>query len=403
MLAWIEQGGTDFMDGGRPEPLEFTRRPFHWPDVVRSLGLASDARKLVLALIGLILTRVGFLVLDYAFRNPWSVTPPPISLATWGGTPTLSWLSETLTTAAWLVTEPSRLVIEPFLDLLRADTPGSRRLQAAASCLWVLSVWGLIGGAIARVAVVQATGNGQIGVLGALKFAARRWLPLVGAPIGPLLLAAIIAAPAVLGGLIHSLSHDSRFVASLLTPVALVSAGLLAFLLVASILAWPLMQLTVSAEGEDIFDSISRSFSYVNQRFVRYTTCLVLAWVIGSIGLCLVSWLATMVMTLSLNLLSVFARPGIFESVYTIEPFEIRSATPFWIGWLGFVGLIVQAWAYSYFWSALSVIYLLLRRDVDGTPWHDIYLEAHEADEFAPKPPTLEVESPSKPAPVPDI
>jgi hypothetical protein len=383
------------MDGGRPELLETTSRPFPWPEVVRSVGLASDARKLVLALLGLVMTRLGFFALDVAFNNIVP-TPPPFFLAGWGSTFSSDFLAETLEMAAWIVTEPPRLVIEPFLELFRINNPGIRKLQAAVACLWVVAIWGVIGGAIARVAVVQTTGNGRVGVLGALRFAVRRWLPLVGAPFGPLLLAALIAAPAILGGLASHLAPNSQVVASLLAFVAIVSAALLAFLLIASILAWPLMHLTVAAEGEDIFDAISRSFSYVNQRFLRYVTCLILAWLLGSIGLFLVSWFASLVLALSLNLLSVSGKVALFDAVYRVERFDLRHNPPIVLGWPGLCGLIVYAWAYSYFWSAISVIYLMLRRDVDGTPWHDVYLESHEADEFAPKPPTLDaVEAPT--------
>jgi hypothetical protein len=51
--------------------------------------------------------------------------------------------------------------------------------------------------------------------------------------------------------------------------------------------------------------------------------------------------------------------------------------------WRSVVALFVHAWVYSYFWSASTVIYLILRRDVDGTSWHDVYLPAEEAETFA--------------------
>ncbi|WZO99433.1 hypothetical protein EP7_001039 [Isosphaeraceae bacterium EP7] len=378
------------------------RRPFHWPDVVRSVGLASDARKLILAMLGLILTRVGIMGLDYVFGNPWPASPLPVSLRVWRDLFSPEWLAETLAMATWLVTEPPRLIVEPLIELLRSNTPGMRRLQAALACAWILAVWGLIGGAIARIAVVQTTGNGGGGVLGSLRFALRRWLPLVGAPLGPFLLGAMFATPAILAGLVSKLFHNSPFVAGLVSPVAVVCAAFLAFLLIALVLAWPLMHLTVAAEGEDIFDAISRSFSYVNQRLIRYTTCLILAWLAGSIGLFFVFWFASMVLVLSMSLLSVFGDLQFFEAVYEIGAIDVRRSSTSLLSAIGLVGLMVHAWAYSYFWSALSVIYLMLRRDVDGTPWHDVYLESHEADEFAPKSPTLDLTgSPGSP-PVPE-
>jgi hypothetical protein len=42
--------------------------------------------------------------------------------------------------------------------------------------------------------------------------------------------------------------------------------------------------------------------------------------------------------------------------------------------WLSVVGLLAHAWIFSYFWTVATLIYLLLRRDVDGTSWHDVAL-----------------------------
>ncbi len=51
-------------------------------------------------------------------------------------------------------------------------------------------------------------------------------------------------------------------------------------------------------------------------------------------------------------------------------------------GWL----FLAASWVDAYFWTASSVIYLLLRRDVDGSEWDDIdRLEPiDEAAAFAP-------------------
>ena len=40
--------------------------------------------------------------------------------------------------------------------------------------------------------------------------------------------------------------------------------------------------------------------------------------------------------------------------------------------WRGVIGLLIRGWIYAYFWTAASFIYLLLRHDVDGTPWSDV-------------------------------
>ena len=54
--------------------------------------------------------------------------------------------------------------------------------------------------------------------------------------------------------------------------------------------------------------------------------------------------------------------------------------------WIKLVGWLVHGWIYSYFWSAASIIYLILRRDVDGTEWYSVFLPEHASDTFAADP-----------------
>ena len=49
--------------------------------------------------------------------------------------------------------------------------------------------------------------------------------------------------------------------------------------------------------------------------------------------------------------------------------------------WLGLVFLMVVGFGYSYFWSASTIIYLLMRRKVDDTDIDEVYLEEDESEE----------------------
>ncbi len=42
--------------------------------------------------------------------------------------------------------------------------------------------------------------------------------------------------------------------------------------------------------------------------------------------------------------------------------------------WTSLVVWVAHAYIYSYFWSAIAAIYLILRQDVDGTDPYDVYL-----------------------------
>jgi len=49
--------------------------------------------------------------------------------------------------------------------------------------------------------------------------------------------------------------------------------------------------------------------------------------------------------------------------------------------WLGIVFLMIIGFGYSYFWSASTIIYLLMRRKVDDTELDEVYLEEEEPEE----------------------
>jgi hypothetical protein len=63
--------------------------------------------------------------------------------------------------------------------------------------------------------------------------------------------------------------------------------------------------------------------------------------------------------------------------------------------WLYLVFLMVVGFAFSFYWSVNTIIYLLMRRVVDDTEIDEIYLEDEEADEPYPMPsasPTMQTE-----------
>jgi hypothetical protein len=192
---------------------------------------------------------------------------------------------------------------------------------------------------------------------------------LIGAPLTPMLAVAIFAGFSALFGAACRVPWGiGAAIAWTLGFVPLLLGLLMALILVGLAIGWPLMHVTVAAEGEDAPDALSRSYSYVNQRLARYAAHIVASLAIGGISLGLLILMARLVLAL--------ADWGVGLGTSDVP----EAAHLFWIR---VVDLIVHGWVYSYFWSAASVIYLILRRDVDGTPWHDVYLPEHAAETFA--------------------
>jgi hypothetical protein len=148
------------------------------------------------------------------------------------------------------------------------------------------------------------------------------------------------------------------------------------------------MHATIVAEGEDGFDALSRSFAYVNQRPLRYAACVGLAWALGILGLIVVDLFARTTIHMAHWALSFGAPDDVLAALFQASGGPIGSSTPRVVHafWLSVVGLVVHGWIYSYFWTSATIIYLILRQDVDGTPWHVIAAPERRPFEFAPGP-----------------
>jgi hypothetical protein len=355
----------------RLDPSAPATRPFlEFRPLLRALGIASDGKKLILGALGLLALWAGWSLLAWGFDSPspW-LLPIPLGL----DLQTISNPSgENFFQVPSLIGEPFRVVLAPFVSLFFKETGLVRWFQTALMAVWAVSVWGIFGGAITRIAVVQAAGDQRVSLFSAVKFALRKSPSLIGAPLTPLFGVTIFAACCAIFGLISRIPWriGSTF-ATIFGFVPLLLGLVMALILLGLALGWPLMVATVAAEGEDAPDALSRSYSYINQRLARYTIHVGVSGLIGLIGLGLVIGFAKVVLGLADWGVSIGGNS-------TFDP--VGAAGPFW---RSIVGFIVHAWVYSYFWSAVSILYLILRRDVDGATWHDVYLPEHDSDTFA--------------------
>jgi hypothetical protein len=357
-------------------------RLLSWFRLFRGVGAAFDAKKLILAAFGLFLFQAGREGLDRLFPRAEPILQTPGSVLPAARVPT----GADVQSAPWRLTEPARALVGPFVALFALGGRWGALLHALLAAAWGAMVWGIFGGAIARIAVVQAARNERIGLGEAARFARRRWLALVGTPLCPLLAIAFFTALCAVLGLLYRLPQVGPTLAGILAPFALLAGLVMTIILVSLAVGWPLMHATVAAEGEDGFDALSRSFAYVNQRPLRYAACVAVAWALGALGLIVVEFFARTTVHMARWALG-FGAPGdvlaaLFQGgtggTAPVAP-TARSVHAFW---LSFVALVAHGWVYSYFWTAAAIVYLLLRQDVDGTPWHVIAAPERRAFEF---------------------
>src|SRR5271157_4287898 len=172
-----------------------------WLRLLRAARAAFDISKVVLAAVGLILLQTGWGALDRLFPESSAVTPALHALpgGASAGTPAnldpTSW--EFVRSAGWRLTEPARILATPLISLFALSKGSGWYVHAALAVLWASIVGGIVGGAIARIALLQVSRMQGTGTLGAVRFALRFALPLIATPLFPLLamgLCALICA-----------------------------------------------------------------------------------------------------------------------------------------------------------------------------------------------------------------
>jgi hypothetical protein len=356
--------------------------------LVGAIRQAFDLRKLVIAALGLALLQSGWSLLDRLV--PAAVDATPDVFESSAPTHTLSendlWSSINLSQYYYRLTEPARLLTAPLLALVEPGSSWGQMLHALLSAIWLLAVWGICGGAISRIAIVQIETMRTTKLIDAVRFALQSAGPLFLAPLCPLIGLAVCSATGAAFGLIYRLPAVGPALAGALLIVPL-AAGLVMTLLLAGLVAgWPLMHAAIAGGAEDALDALSRVFGYLNQRLGPLVALVGLAWIEGMLGLPVVDLLTWGVIRLthwSLDLTGPAAVTAVFFGSPAISSGAIAGATHRF--WLGLVRLLAHAWVYSFFWTVAAYLYLWLRQDVDGQSMTEI--EPAASNIQAPFPP----------------
>jgi hypothetical protein len=333
--------------------------------------------------------------------------------------------------AQWLIQDETRVLLEPLakflypvVKLLSAGTGGLNRFYFLLVTLWTLGTWALFGGAITRMASVQVARNDKIGISEALRFVTARYYSFLSAPLFPLLFIAFMVVLLILYGFFFMIPLlGDILVAGLGWPLILL-AGLAMAVVLVGLVGWPMMYATISAEGSDSFDAISRSYSYVYQSPWHYAWYSIVALAYGAVVVFFVGFMGALVVYLGKwgvtqtpfiesanrdpSFLFVYAptsfhwrdlllHGGTVEGQALVENGAVNQAaydkllgSMTWYNklgallvtvWLWLFFLLILGFGYSYFWSASTIIYLLMRRKVDDTDLDEVYLEEDEGEE----------------------
>ena len=391
--------------------------------VLRAARLAADPKKMLLGGVGLLVLVFGELLLgllpfapqgELAIDTATRLVAAPEGLRDIAGEG--SWLDRLrVEQGAGLLLAPLRSVIEPGLVIFQNGNSWSDIAWAWTRLIWALIVWSFFGGAICRMCAMQFAQHERVSPIKALSFAKAQLQNFLVAPFLPLAGILVLLACNALLGLVASLLPGIAVpVLAIVWGLVLFSAFLMAMMLVGLGTGWPLMIAAVSTEDSDGFDGLSRSFGFLTDRPAYAATLALVAAPVFVFGWCVVSLMVAL--TFSLGQWAVQAGSAgadidqavRSENVVVVSNQETRlrrtthvwAIEPFWIDlrehdgeangliWfdpsrtpesdVGFSGRAILCWnavlllmlagyGPSFFWSATTVGYFLLRQSDDGT------------------------------------
>lgn len=409
---------------------------FPWLVLMRSVRISLLARVLILGAAGLLATWLGWLGILKIF---YSTTDPVV--AEWRGAELRQWenafrsgvpnpydvrttaqspgeVFESASNVLWQAPISIFLYItRPFIEMFDGRLTFAGFVFLFLCGLWELVVWGLFGGAITRIAALKFTRDEAPGILSALRHAAAKLPSYSLPPLIAMLGTGVFAIQLVILGFMMRLDVLA-FLAALAWPFVILLGLLMAILLLGALAGWPLMWATVSVEGTDAFDALSRSYAYTYHRPWRLLWYVLFAGFLAVVSMFVVKLFATSAVTLgnwgidwgvddatmrsvvsplphekTIVSPAVPAIPGITgdaaaaETTSTAPSTEVppqdlssllRGARYVIAFWNSLVAILVAGYQAGFLWVSAVGIYLLMRRDIDGVQINEVFVDQTE-------------------------
>jgi hypothetical protein len=340
------------------------------------------------------------------------------------------------------VTGSVPVLVEPLVKLLvpvaKLVSPGvsfQTRVYLFFLILWSVAVWAFFGGVITRLAAVQLANKGPLTLRQAVRFVATRYANYILSPLVPLIIIGVVTAGLALYGVASLIPFVGDLILlGLGLPLVIFGGAVMAFFLV-GLVGYPLMYPTLSVEGDssDTFDALSRSINYVYQAPWHYLWYWFVAVIYGAaVTFFIVFFTSLMVYTgkwavgLPAGVIGLERKPD-FLFIYAPESFgwkelflqdspyaikharaESQTGRPvdvyqpvspslneasrneyWWYNtwgagfvsfWLALLFLMMLGFSYSFFWSAATSIYFMMRRKVDEAEPDEVFIEETEPE-----------------------
>jgi hypothetical protein len=364
-----------------------------WTVIFKTLPVASSITVLAFALLGVVLTPMGWLLSETLFINQelrndaFLMEIVEVNRSPYQGVFLATEKGDSISVVGANLTGPHAVFqqfVNPFAYLFGENWGIREFMYFLVGSIWSLFVWSFVGVAITRVSLLRLTRNEHYGLDDAFGFAVKKWMTTAGAIGIPLLAVAGLCIPGFIVGLLMGFDFGV-LIAGIFWFVILAVGTAIGLLLLGLMFGWPLMVSSVGCESQNSFDAMTRAYAYTFQRPLHYVFYMLIAIVFGGFCWLVVASLTNGIIELSFwstswgaNLVSpdridaIQAPP--LAAAATAESSMLTSGRSIIGLWHALFKTLAAAFIYGLFWCMASAIYLLLRHDVDETEMDEIYI-----------------------------
>lgn len=265
-----------------------------------------------------------------------------------------------------------------------------------------LVIISIAGGALCRRAALKFSQDQDIGIIESLVFSLKRFKVFITAPLTPVAIILCFGFIIVfLFGLIANIPFAGEFLVILFLPIQLLAGGIMTYLLVGAVAGFALMFPSIAYDGADSFDAMNRSLGYIYGKPLRLAFYGIIATLYGIVCYMFVRLFAFLMLVLTRFFLGL----AIFTDnrAHDVSKLDAIWPSPQFTNLLGTPGLVKTNWseggagfiimlilllisgvvlsfAVSYYFSVSTIIYSLMRKQVDNTDIQEVYLREDDSD-----------------------
>ena len=260
-------------------------------------------------------------------------------------------------------------------------------------------LWSWLGGGLARLIALHATRDDRATTGSAVSFGGSRFFWFFLAPLMPIVFSLVIVAAMAAVGFVLFNVEILEWLGGLLFIFAIGASLVVTLLLIGLLAGCNLLYPAIAVEGTDAFDAVSRTYNYVLGRPWRMVFYNVVALIYGAITYTFLSIVVYLTLLVTHNAVGVW----IMRTEYGVNRFDAMMPKPVfgsllqdvdwyvlsWSAkvaavmvhvWTWLAVAVLAAFAISFYLSASTWVYLLLRRAADGTEFDDVFVANNEPD-----------------------